>query len=320
MHQRVCLNTTLGDIELELDTEKAPKTVENFLAYVNGGHYNNTLFHRVINGFMIQGGGFPADGSMSLKPTQAPIQNEANNGLKNEAYTIAMARTNDPHSATAQFFINVDDNSYLNHSAPTPQGWGYAVFGKVITGQSVVDAIKAVKTGNKGFHQDVPVEPVVINHAFAYPVAEDLSDVKDAKPHQGITVDTDAAGNVPKVTNPRTGESSEAIATSDERRMEIVSIPDEHLQVRLTTTDGGQTFKVNWAECAAQNEAGVLVLLTGIQRGHLDQLGLARVMTALAQIGIALPSDWPSMPIEDVLVKRVALVEVAQVLEDPAEQ
>ncbi|MBU9292761.1 peptidyl-prolyl cis-trans isomerase [Burkholderia multivorans] len=157
------LHTNHGVIKLELDAAKAPKTVENFLNYVKKGHYDGTVFHRVINGFMIQGGGF--EPGMKQKPTDAPIDNEANNGLKNDKYTIAMARTNDPHSATAQFFINVNDNDFLNHSSPTPQGWGYAVFGKVVEGQDVVDKIKGVKTGNAGFHQDVPTHDVVIEKA-----------------------------------------------------------------------------------------------------------------------------------------------------------
>ncbi|VVE87939.1 peptidylprolyl isomerase [Pandoraea bronchicola] len=157
------LHTNHGVIRIELDADKAPKTVENFLNYVKNGFYDNTVFHRVINGFMIQGGGF--EPGMKQKPTEAPIENEANNGLKNNKYTLAMARTNDPHSATAQFFINVSDNDFLNHSAPTPQGWGYAVFGKVVEGQDIVDQIKGVKTGSKGFHQDVPVDDVVIEKA-----------------------------------------------------------------------------------------------------------------------------------------------------------
>ena len=157
--------TGYGTITLELDAEKAPKTVANFLAYVNKGHYNNTIFHRVIPGFMIQGGGM--EPGMAQKPTDAPINNEANNGLKNNNYTVAMARTGYPHSATAQFFINVADNSFLNHTAPSQQGWGYAVFGKVIAGQDVVDRIKTVKTGRKGFHDDVPKEDVVIEKAVA---------------------------------------------------------------------------------------------------------------------------------------------------------
>ncbi|CAB3765585.1 peptidylprolyl isomerase [Paraburkholderia solisilvae] len=157
------LHTNHGVIKLELDAGKAPKTVENFLAYVKAGHYDNTVFHRVIDGFMIQGGGF--EPGMTQKPTQAPIDNEANNGLKNVNGSIAMARTNDPHSATAQFFINVNDNDFLNHSSPTPQGWGYTVFGKVVDGLDVVDAIRQVKTGSKGFHQDVPVDDVIIEKA-----------------------------------------------------------------------------------------------------------------------------------------------------------
>jgi peptidyl-prolyl cis-trans isomerase B (cyclophilin B) len=157
------LHTNHGVIKLELNAEKAPKTVANFLNYVKSGHYDGTVFHRVIDGFMIQGGGF--DAAMKQKPTEAPIDNEANNGLKNERGSIAMARTNDPHSASAQFFINVADNDFLNHSSPTPQGWGYAVFGKVVEGLDVVDKIKKVKTGSKGFHQDVPVDDVVIEKA-----------------------------------------------------------------------------------------------------------------------------------------------------------
>ena len=159
----VKLHTNFGTIVLELDAAKAPETVKNFLAYVEAGHYDNTIFHRVIDGFMIQGGGF--EPGMSQKPTNAPIQNEAANGLKNDRYTIAMARTGDPHSATAQFFINVKDNAFLNHTAPSGQGWGYCVFGKVAEGMDVVDKIKGVRTGSKGFHQDVPVEDVVIQKA-----------------------------------------------------------------------------------------------------------------------------------------------------------
>jgi peptidyl-prolyl cis-trans isomerase B (cyclophilin B) len=162
-HPMVKLHTNHGVITLQLDAEKAPVTVQNFLDYVNSGFYNGTVFHRVIDGFMIQGGGFEA--GMKQKKTNDPIKNEADNGLGNEAYTIAMARTNDPHSATAQFFINVKNNSFLNHTAPNSQGWGYCVFGKVVEGQEVVDAIKKVKTGNSGFHQDVPKEDVVITKA-----------------------------------------------------------------------------------------------------------------------------------------------------------
>ena len=154
-----------GVITLELDEAKAPKSVANFLAYVKAGHYDNTVFHRVIKNFMIQGGGF--EPGMKQKPTQAPVTNEADNGLKNNQYTVAMARTSDPHSATAQFFINTVDNAFLNHSSPTAQGWGYAVFGKVVSGADVVDKIKAVKTGRSGFHDDVPKEDVVIEKAVA---------------------------------------------------------------------------------------------------------------------------------------------------------
>lgn len=154
-----------GVITLELDAAKAPKTVANFLSYVNKGHYANTVFHRVIPGFMVQGGGFEV--GMKQKPTDAEIENEATNGLKNDNYTVAMARTNAPHSASSQFFINVADNGFLNHTAPSASGWGYAVFGKVVAGTEVVDKIKAVKTGRKGFHDDVPLEDVVIEKAVA---------------------------------------------------------------------------------------------------------------------------------------------------------
>jgi peptidyl-prolyl cis-trans isomerase B (cyclophilin B) len=154
-----------GVITLELDQEKAPKTVANFLSYVNKGHYDRTIFHRVIPGFMVQGGGF--EPGMTQKPTDAPVENEANNGLKNNHYTVAMARTQAPHSASAQFFINVADNNFLNHTAPSMQGWGYAVFGKVVGGTDVVDKIAGVKTGNKGGHGDVPTEDVVIEKAVA---------------------------------------------------------------------------------------------------------------------------------------------------------
>jgi len=156
----VRLETNKGDILVELDGEKAPKTTENFLAYVREGFYDGTIFHRVIDNFMIQGGGF--DEAMNQKGTHDPIENEADNGLKNDAYTIAMARTQDPHSATAQFFINVKDNAFLNHTAPNVRGWGYAVFGKVVEGREIVDTIKTVATGNVGYYQDVPLEPVVI--------------------------------------------------------------------------------------------------------------------------------------------------------------
>jgi peptidyl-prolyl cis-trans isomerase B (cyclophilin B) len=152
-----------GTITLELDRAKAPKSVENFIGYVKSGHYDNTVFHRVIPGFMVQGGGF--EPGMTQKPTGAEIENEANNGLKNDKYTVAMARTSAPHSATAQFFINIADNGFLNHTAPSAQGWGYAVFGKVIAGTDVVDKIKAIKTGRKGFHDDVPLEDVIIEKA-----------------------------------------------------------------------------------------------------------------------------------------------------------
>ena len=159
-HPLVKLETSMGDITLELYPDKAPVTVANFLEYVKAGFYNGTIFHRVINGFMIQGGGL--DAQMNQKPTRAPIKNEADNGLKNEAYTIAMARTGDPHSATAQFFINVADNTFLNHTAKTPQGWGYAVFGKVVKGREVVDKIKAVPATNRGPYQNVPQETITI--------------------------------------------------------------------------------------------------------------------------------------------------------------
>lgn len=154
-----------GIITLELDAQNAPKSTANFLSYVTKGHYDNTIFHRVIPGFMVQGGGF--EPGMKQKGTDAPVDNEANNGLKNANYTVAMARTSDPHSATAQFFINVAENGFLNHTAPTASGWGYAVFGKVVSGQEVVDKIKAVPTGKSGFHSDVPKADVVIEKAVA---------------------------------------------------------------------------------------------------------------------------------------------------------
>ena len=159
----VTLTTSHGDITIELNPEKAPKTVANFLSYVDSGHYNDTIFHRVIDGFMIQGGGFNAD--MNEKDSGKPIQNEANNGLKNTIGSIAMARTNDPHSASAQFFINVADNSFLNHTAETSEGWGYAVFGQVTAGMDVVNKIAKVDTGSHGFHRDVPTEAVALTKA-----------------------------------------------------------------------------------------------------------------------------------------------------------
>lgn len=155
----------LGVITIELNADKAPLSAKNFLDYVNAGHYNNTIFHRVIPGFMVQGGGF--EPGMRQKSCEAPITNEANNGLKNTTYTLSMARTGDPHSATAQFFINVANNSFLDHTAPSQQGWGYAVFGKVTQGTDVVDRIVKVTTGRKGFHDDVPLEDVIIEKAVA---------------------------------------------------------------------------------------------------------------------------------------------------------
>ena len=160
MSTLVDMTTSKGIFRIELDDEKAPQSVANFLEYVARGHYDGTIFHRVIKGFMIQGGGFAP--GMSQKPTEAPIQNEANNGLTNDHYTIAMARTSAPHSATAQFFINTTDHDFLNFRSESPQGWGYAVFGRVVSGQDVVDAIEGVKTGRAGMHADVPVEDVVI--------------------------------------------------------------------------------------------------------------------------------------------------------------
>lgn len=160
----VRLETSLGEITLELYPDKAPATVANFLQYVREGFYDGTIFHRVINGFMIQGGG--SDANLNQKPTRAPIQNEADNGLTNQPYTVAMARTSDPHSATSQFFINVADNKVLNHTAKTPKGWGYAVFGQVVQGREVVDQIKAVPTGNRDGYQNVPLTPVVIVKAM----------------------------------------------------------------------------------------------------------------------------------------------------------
>ena len=159
----VRLHTSFGPITINLDADKAPKTVANFLDYVKNGHYDGTIFHRVISGLMIQGGGFAP--GMKQKPTGAAVANEASNGLRNDKYTVAMARTSDPHSATAQFFINVADNAFLNHSAPTAQGWGYCVFGRVTEGMEVVDKIKAVATGRSGMHSDVPQQDVVIERA-----------------------------------------------------------------------------------------------------------------------------------------------------------
>src|SRR3954471_10894121 len=161
--RQVDLETSAGTIRVELDDVKAPETVKNFLTNVENGHYDGTVFHRVIKGFMIQGGGF--EPGMAQKPTGSKIQNEASNGLKNDKYTLAMARTSDPHSATAQFFINAAKNDFLNFKSESSSGWGYAVFGKVVSGQDVVDAIEGVKTGRKGFHDDVPLEDVVIEKA-----------------------------------------------------------------------------------------------------------------------------------------------------------
>ena len=161
--RQVDLETSAGTIRVELDDEKAPETVKNFLTNVENGHYDGTVFHRVIKGFMVQGGGF--EPGMSQKPTGSTIKNEASNGLKNDKYTLAMARTSEPHSATAQFFINVADNDFLDHKSPSANGWGYCVFGKVVEGQDVVDRIRAVPTANSGFHQNVPKDDVVIQKA-----------------------------------------------------------------------------------------------------------------------------------------------------------
>ena len=163
MSTHVELQTTAGTIRVELDEERAPRSAANFVDYVRKGHYDGTIFHRVIRGFMIQGGGY--DAAMKEKPTAAPIPNEANNGVKNRRYTLAMARTSDPHSATAQFFINTVDNNFLDFRAETAQGWGYAVFGRVVSGSEVVDAIEKVRTGRSGFHDDVPLQAVVIEKA-----------------------------------------------------------------------------------------------------------------------------------------------------------
>jgi peptidyl-prolyl cis-trans isomerase B (cyclophilin B) len=163
MGKQVELDTNHGTIRIELDEERAPKSAANFIAYVEAGHYDNTVFHRVIRGFMIQGGGF--EPGMKQKPTREPIANEANNGVKNARYTLAMARTSAPHSATAQFFINATDNAFLDFKSESPQGWGYAVFGRVIDGTDVVDRIEAVATGRRGMHDDVPVDDVVIRRA-----------------------------------------------------------------------------------------------------------------------------------------------------------
>ena len=160
MTKSVQMDTSAGTLRIELDEEKAPLSTANFLAYVNSGHYDGTVFHRVIKGFMLQGGGFEA--GMKQKGTLAPVQNEANNGVKNKRYTLSMARTSDPHSATSQFFVNVADNAFLDFKAENASGWGYAVFGRVVEGTEIVDAIEKVKTGRKGFHDDVPLEDVLI--------------------------------------------------------------------------------------------------------------------------------------------------------------
>ena len=177
---QVEMKTNFGNITLELYPDKAPRTVENFLRYVKEGHFKGTVFHRVIPGFMIQGGGF--DKTLKQKPTKQPIENEAANGLKNEIGTIAMARTSDPHSASAQFFINVADNVPLNHTSPTPRGYGYAVFGKITKGMDIVNKIAAVPTGNRGGHQNVPVEDVVIEEVKLIATAEPAAATDTAKP------------------------------------------------------------------------------------------------------------------------------------------
>ena len=164
---RIRFETTKGAFVIEVDEEHAPATVANFIQYVRDGHYDDTIFHRVIDGFMIQGGGFTP--GMKQKPTRAPVANEAGNGVKNRKYTVAMARTSEPHSATAQFFINVVDNAFLDYKGPSPQGWGYCVFGKVVEGTDVIDAIKGVPTGRSGMHENVPVDDVVIRKAELLP-------------------------------------------------------------------------------------------------------------------------------------------------------
>jgi peptidyl-prolyl cis-trans isomerase B (cyclophilin B) len=164
MTKTVQMDTSAGTMRIELDEAKAPESVANFLRYVNAGHYDGTVFHRVIKGFMVQGGGF--EPGMKQKPVGSPIRNEANNGLKNKRYTLAMARTSDPHSATAQFFVNTVDNDFLDFRSESPQGWGYTVFGRVVAGTEVVDAIESVRTGRKGFHDDVPLEDVRIERAI----------------------------------------------------------------------------------------------------------------------------------------------------------
>jgi peptidyl-prolyl cis-trans isomerase B (cyclophilin B) len=164
MSKFVQMDTSAGTLRIELDDEKAPLSTANFLSYVNKGHYDGTVFHRVIKGFMVQGGGF--EPGMKQKPADAPIRNEANNGLKNKHYTLAMARTSDPHSASAQFFVNTTDNGFLDFRAENAQGWGYAVFGRVVEGMDVVDRIESVRTGRKGMHDDVPLEDVRIERAI----------------------------------------------------------------------------------------------------------------------------------------------------------
>ncbi len=191
---RVQLNTTLGDMVIELAPEKAPLSVNNFMQYVNDGFYNGTIFHRVIEGFMIQGGGF--NSAFSRMPTRAAIPNEANNGLRNQRYTISMARTNAPHSATAQFFINTEDNVNLDHRAPTPRGWGYAVFGEVVEGKNIVDQISQVSTGPGGpFSRDAPTQTIVINKAFVVlpPEAQAAADAGQTNPGDTTAVEENKA-------------------------------------------------------------------------------------------------------------------------------
>jgi len=195
---RIMLQTNMGEIVLELDAERAPTSVQNFMGYVNSGFYNDTLFHRVIDGFMVQGGGFT--GEFMKKQTKRPIRNEANNGLKNQAYTIAMARTNAPHSATSQFFINTVDNANLDHTAPTGRGWGYAVFGRVVEGFEVVDSIGTVATGSQGpFPRDVPKEPIYIQSASV--MSTDVAAEGDAATAAGEAAVTDVSGTTADTAN-----------------------------------------------------------------------------------------------------------------------
>jgi peptidyl-prolyl cis-trans isomerase B (cyclophilin B) len=225
--KHVLFETNKGNFLVELDDERAPKTVANFLAYVHKGQYTNTIFHRVIDGFMVQGGGF--EPGMKQKTVDAPIRNEADNGLKNIAYSIAMARTNDPHSASAQFFINVRDNEFLNHTSATPQGWGYCVFGQVVAGQEVIDEIRRMRTGSKGFHQDVPLEDVIVTAAY----------------------ETDAEANY-RQGDPATEEAAEARALGRQRGAVITRHLVEGADTQLVVVVGDGANEISGANHSYQ--------------------------------------------------------------------